>query len=114
MIATLDIPAGALPDAAKAPVAGWGSQLKLALVIPTLREAENICALLDHVRSVLDPVGVPYEILVVDDDPVSIKLLQAAFGDHYAILTASTGNEAIEVAISDCPDRGTEGSDHPG
>jgi len=41
---------------------------KLALVIPTLSEAENIGGLLDHVRSVLDPVGIAYEILVVDDD----------------------------------------------
>ena len=40
----------------------------LALVIPTLREAENLPGLLDRVRSVLDPVGVGYEILVVDDD----------------------------------------------
>ena len=43
-------------------------QAKLALVIPTLCEAENICSLLDHVRSILDPLGVPYELLVVDDD----------------------------------------------
>src|SRR5580692_13125607 len=41
---------------------------KLALVIPTLCEAENIGGLLDHVRSVLDPLGIAYEILVVDDD----------------------------------------------
>ncbi len=43
-------------------------QNKLALVIPTLREADNIGGLLNHVRSVLDPVGIDYEILVVDDD----------------------------------------------
>lgn len=43
-------------------------QPQLALVIPTLCEAGNICRLLDHVRAVLDPVGVPYEILVVDDN----------------------------------------------
>jgi len=41
---------------------------KLALVIPTLREAENIRDLLRRVRSVLDPLGICYEILVVDDD----------------------------------------------
>jgi dolichol-phosphate mannosyltransferase len=41
---------------------------KLALTIPTLREAENISGLLDHVRAILDPLGIPYEILVVDDD----------------------------------------------
>jgi dolichol-phosphate mannosyltransferase len=41
---------------------------KLALVIPTLREAENIRGLLERVRAVLVPVKIPYEILVVDDD----------------------------------------------
>jgi dolichol-phosphate mannosyltransferase len=41
---------------------------KLALVIPTLCEAENIGGLLDHVRQVLDPLNIPYEIVVVDDD----------------------------------------------
>lgn len=41
---------------------------KLALVIPTLCEAGNIGGLLDHVRSVLDPLEISYEILVVDDD----------------------------------------------
>ena len=41
---------------------------KLALIIPTLNEAENIGGLLDHVRGVLDPLNVPYEIVVVDDD----------------------------------------------
>jgi dolichol-phosphate mannosyltransferase len=45
-----------------------GAPEKLALVIPTLCEAENIGGLLRHVRSVLDPLDVPYEILVVDDD----------------------------------------------
>ncbi len=44
------------------------SREKLALVIPTLCEEENIGGLLDHVRSVLDPLNLPYEILVVDDD----------------------------------------------
>ena len=44
------------------------TQQKLALAIPTLREAENIRGLLGHVRAVLDPAGIDYEILVVDDD----------------------------------------------
>lgn len=42
--------------------------MRLALVIPTLREAENIRTLLTQVRSVLDQQKIPYEILVVDDD----------------------------------------------
>jgi dolichol-phosphate mannosyltransferase len=41
--------------------------LKLALVIPTLNEAGNIVHLLNHVRSVLDPTAIAFEIVVVDD-----------------------------------------------
>ncbi|MGP8252982.1 MAG: polyprenol monophosphomannose synthase [Terracidiphilus sp.] len=41
--------------------------LKLALIIPTLNEAGNIVRVLAHVRSVLDPAGIPWEIVVVDD-----------------------------------------------
>ena len=41
---------------------------KLALVIPTLREAGNLPALLRRVREALDLLGQSYEILVVDDD----------------------------------------------
>jgi dolichol-phosphate mannosyltransferase len=44
------------------------AQASLALVIPTLREVENIRGLLGHIRSVLDPLEIDYEILVVDDD----------------------------------------------
>jgi dolichol-phosphate mannosyltransferase len=42
--------------------------LKLALIIPTLCEAENIARLLPQVRAALDPLEIDYEILVVDDD----------------------------------------------
>jgi dolichol-phosphate mannosyltransferase len=63
-----------MPDIAAAdstpPMAGPADRAleKLALVIPTLCEAENIGGLLGHVRSVLNPLEIPYEILVVDDD----------------------------------------------
>ena len=68
MIETLDTPASAQLDTSSSPAAGEGSQQKLALVIPTLREAENIRGVLDQVLSALDPLKVTYEILVVDDD----------------------------------------------
>jgi dolichol-phosphate mannosyltransferase len=41
---------------------------KLALVVPTLREADNIRTVLDRIRQSLDALGFAYEILVVDDD----------------------------------------------
>lgn len=43
-------------------------QETLALVIPTLREAENLPGLLLRVREALDRLGLQYEVLVVDDD----------------------------------------------
>ena len=44
------------------------SREKLALVIPTLCESGNIGKLIDRVHSVIDPLDISYEILVVDDD----------------------------------------------
>lgn len=41
---------------------------KLALVIPALREAENIEATVNRVRAVLAGLEIPSEVLVVDDD----------------------------------------------
>ncbi len=41
---------------------------KLALVIPALREAESLRALLPQVLAVLGPLQIPFEIIVVDDD----------------------------------------------
>lgn len=47
---------------------GVNGRERLAPIIPTLCEAENIRSVLNRVRSVLDPLGISYEILVVDDD----------------------------------------------
>jgi dolichol-phosphate mannosyltransferase len=51
-----------------APGAATRTRQKLALTIPTLREAANLPGLLRDVRAVLDPLEIGYEILVVDDD----------------------------------------------
>src|SRR5208282_3920886 len=49
-------------------VTGSSNQETLALIIPTLNEAENIRGVLDRTRSALDPIGIDYEIVIVDDD----------------------------------------------
>src|SRR5579863_4617299 len=41
---------------------------KLALVVPTLNEAENIVSVLDRTREALSQLPLAWEILVVDDD----------------------------------------------
>ena len=47
---------------------GEPTQIKLALVIPTLCEAENISRVIYRTQAVLDPFGISYELVVVDDD----------------------------------------------
>ena len=44
------------------------AQNKLALVIPTLREVKNIGGVLARAHTALDPLGICYEMIVVDDD----------------------------------------------
>jgi len=75
---------------------------KLALVIPTLCEEESIGGLLVHVRSVLDPLKVPYEILVVDDDSPDgtgavVKAISAA--DPRVRLVVRQGERGLSGAI---------------
>jgi dolichol-phosphate mannosyltransferase len=41
---------------------------KIALIIPTLYEAANLCVLLSAVRLALARIAIPWEILVVDDE----------------------------------------------
>src|ERR1035441_7897172 len=68
MIETLDTSTGAQFEPAPLSPAGEGSREELALVIPTLREAEDIRGLPAQLPSVLDPLKATYEIRVVDDD----------------------------------------------
>lgn len=75
---------------------------KLALIIPTLREAGNIRLLLDHVRSVMDPLGFDYEILVVDDDSrdgTAEIVSAAAEEDPRVILLVRKGQRGLSGAI---------------
>lgn len=69
MIAAHSLPIGAVAvPSLPAPTLLQSGFEKLALVIPTLCEAGNIGNLLNDVRAVLEPLEIPYEILVVDDD----------------------------------------------
>jgi len=36
--------------------------------VPTLHEAANIRTVLERIRGSLDPLGIPYEVIVVDDN----------------------------------------------
>ncbi|WP_263352269.1 polyprenol monophosphomannose synthase [Acidicapsa acidisoli] len=97
----MPVDTGANLDAAELP-RGNAQLAKLALVIPTLREAENICNVLRQVRSVLDPVGVPYEILVVDDDSCdgTVEAVSAlAVEDPRVRLLVRKGERGLSGAI---------------
>jgi dolichol-phosphate mannosyltransferase len=53
-------PVAVAPQIARAP--------RLCLVIPTLGEAGNVRKTLDRIRGSLDPLDIPYQLIVVDDD----------------------------------------------
>ena len=75
---------------------------KLGLVIPTLCEEGNIGGLLNHVRGVLDPLKIPYEILVVDDDsPDGTAAVVSAIAqqDSHVRLLVRKGERGLSGAI---------------
>jgi len=75
---------------------------KLALVVPTLREAENIRAVLDRIRQSLDPLGFAYEILVVDDDShdgIDSIVQEISATDPRVRLLVRTGERGLGGAV---------------
>ena len=39
-------------------------------------------------------------VLIVDDEPINLVLLESLLEDHYQVLSASTGQEALALAQS--------------
>ncbi len=44
------------------------------------------------------------KILIVDDEPTVIKLLSKLLNEHYAVIKARNGEEAIKIAVALQPD----------
>ena len=44
------------------------------------------------------------KILIVDDEPIMLKVMERILSDHYEIICCSSGKEAIEVFDSEKPD----------
>ncbi len=83
---------------------GETAPLKLALIVPTLNEAGNIAGLLDHIRSALDPAGVRYEIVVVDDsstDGTGDLVTAAGLKDPRIRLLVRKGERGLSGAVLD-------------
>jgi dolichol-phosphate mannosyltransferase len=75
---------------------------KLALIIPTLNEAENLPPLLRHVRAVLAPAGIDYEVLVVDDnscDGTDMIVSGIAREDERVHLLVRKGERGLSGAV---------------
>jgi len=75
---------------------------KLALIIPTLREAANLHPLMRRVRPSLDSLGIPYEIIVVDDDSrdgTDIIVAEFSRQDERIRLITRTGTRGLSGAV---------------
>src|SRR5579863_3181916 len=80
------------------------SPLKLALIIPTLDEAGNIVHLLNQIRSALDPAGIVYEIIVVDDsstDGTGDLVIAEGLKDSRIKLLVRRGERGLSGAVLD-------------
>jgi hypothetical protein len=74
----------------------------LALVIPTLREARNIRPLMGRVRAALDPSGIAYEVIVVDDDSrdgIDAIVAELALEDPRIRLVVRTSERGLAGAV---------------
>jgi len=83
-------------------VRGDVKQESLALIIPTLNEAENIRDLLGRVSAALNLVGITYEILVVDDgstDGTEEIVSAIALEDPRVRLLVRRGERGLSGAI---------------
>ena len=81
---------------AAAPVA------QLGLVIPTLQEAANIRTVLDRVRWSLDPLGIAYELIVVDDlsgDGIDAIVREIAAADVRVRFVSRIGKRGLGSAV---------------
>jgi dolichol-phosphate mannosyltransferase len=75
---------------------------QLALVIPTLHEAANIRIVLERIRESLDPLGISYELIVVDDDSgdgTEAIVQEMAETDHRLRFVCRAGRRGLGSAV---------------
>jgi len=76
----------------------------VSIVAPAYNEQENLQALCDRLRAVLDGLGLPYEIIIVENgsEDGSLELLRKMrAGDervHYLSLSRNFGHQGALVA----------------
>lgn len=70
-------------------------ETKFALVVPTLNEAGNIRRVMKEVQEALEPTGISYEIVVVDDDSTdeTPDIVRAHAVDHPQVRLISRRNQ---------------------
>ncbi len=64
-------------------LAAAGQQIELSVIAPAHNEQDNVGALVEQVRAAVEPLGVPFEMIVVDDgstDATRARLMELMAG----------------------------------
>jgi polyisoprenyl-phosphate glycosyltransferase len=91
------------PSGAPAPVSGERPRPDLSVVIPVFNEQENLPSLYSRLAGALEPTGLRYEIIFVDDGSrdSSLSLLRELAGDDPCVVVVELArNFGHQVAIS--------------
>lgn len=75
----------------------------ISILIPTYNEAENIAGLLIGVRKALEPLNIPWEVVVVDDDSQdnTADIAQKAMGERGRVIRRRALKKSLSLSVLD-------------
>lgn len=81
----------------------WGRHVRCSIIVPVYDEEENVPILHERIREAMDPTGMPYEVIYVDDgsrDLTFTRLSEIASRDDHATVVQFRRNFGQTAALA--------------